>query len=112
MYVRVSLRGMLRLIRVDTLRRVHNVGFLAGRLICNFLTQYLNCFPKINTICIHRRRSNMTVLQKCLFGQIVTKCQFRAKWDGSYIKYASITLYRNQQFDEAFSLSNISPEYV
>ena len=32
MYIRVSLRGMLRLIRVDTLRRVHNVGFLAGRL--------------------------------------------------------------------------------
>ena len=24
---------MLRLIRIDTLRRVHNVGFLAGRLI-------------------------------------------------------------------------------
>ena len=33
MSVRVSLRGMLRLIRVDTLRRAHNVGFLAGRLI-------------------------------------------------------------------------------
>ena len=31
--VRVSLRGKLRLIRVDTLRRVHNVGILAGRLI-------------------------------------------------------------------------------
>ena len=33
MCVRVSLRGMLRLIRVDTKRRVHKVGFLAGRLI-------------------------------------------------------------------------------
>ena len=32
MSVRVNLRGMLRLIRVDTLRRVHNVGFLAERL--------------------------------------------------------------------------------
>ena len=32
MYIRVSLRGMLRLIRVDTLRRVHNVGFLTRRL--------------------------------------------------------------------------------
>ena len=31
MSARVSLRGML--IRVDTLRRVNNVGFLAGRLI-------------------------------------------------------------------------------
>ena len=30
--VRVSLHGMLRLIRVDTLYRVHNVGFLAGGL--------------------------------------------------------------------------------
>ena len=29
---RISLRGMLRLIRVDTLRRAHSVGFLAGRL--------------------------------------------------------------------------------
>ena len=34
MPVRVSLHGMLRLISVDTLRRVHNVGFLAERLIC------------------------------------------------------------------------------
>ena len=32
MSVRVSLRGMLKLIRVDSLRRAHNVGFLAGRL--------------------------------------------------------------------------------
>ena len=32
MSVRVRLRGMLRLIRVDNLRRVHNVGFLAGQL--------------------------------------------------------------------------------
>ena len=32
MSIRVSLRGMLRLTRVDTLRRVHNVGFSAGRL--------------------------------------------------------------------------------
>ena len=31
--VRVSQRSMLRLIRVVALRRVHNVGFLAGRLI-------------------------------------------------------------------------------
>ena len=29
----VRLRGMLRLIRVDTLRRNHYVGFLMGRLI-------------------------------------------------------------------------------
>ena len=33
MSILVSLRGMLRLIRIDTLRRVLNVGFLAGRLI-------------------------------------------------------------------------------
>ena len=31
---RVSLRDMLRLIWIDTLRRVHNVGFLADRLNC------------------------------------------------------------------------------
>ena len=29
MYIRFSLRGSLRLISVDTLRRIHNVGFLA-----------------------------------------------------------------------------------
>ena len=42
MSVRVSLRRMLRLINVDTLCRVHNVGFLAGRLIyvtCNNFNQ-------------------------------------------------------------------------
>ena len=33
MSARITLRNMLRLIRVDTLRRVDNVGFLAGRLI-------------------------------------------------------------------------------
>ena len=35
--VRVSLRGIFRLIRADTLRRVHNVGFLVGRLLCIYL---------------------------------------------------------------------------
>ena len=30
MSVRVSLPGMLRLIQVESLRRVHNVGFLWG----------------------------------------------------------------------------------
>ena len=33
MSVRVSLLGILTLIRVDTLRRVQNVGFLMDRLI-------------------------------------------------------------------------------
>ena len=36
MSIPVGLRGMLSLIRVDTLRRVHTVGFLAGRLIYKF----------------------------------------------------------------------------
>ena len=35
MSVRVSLRGMLRLSWVDTLRIDHNVGFLTERLICS-----------------------------------------------------------------------------
>ena len=30
----ISLRGLLRLIWVDTLRRVHNIGFLAERIKC------------------------------------------------------------------------------
>ena len=34
MSFRVSLRCILRMIRVDALRRVHNVGFLVGRFIC------------------------------------------------------------------------------
>ena len=33
MSARVSLRGMIWLMRVDTLNSDHNVGFLAGRLI-------------------------------------------------------------------------------
>ena len=33
MSVQVSQRGMLRLIQIDTLRRLHNVGFLVERLI-------------------------------------------------------------------------------
>ena len=32
MSIRVSLRGMHRLMRVDTLRKVHTVGFLVERL--------------------------------------------------------------------------------
>ena len=35
MSVRVSLHGMLRLIRVDPLRRVYNVGVLVERLSSN-----------------------------------------------------------------------------
>ena len=31
---RVSLRGMLRLVRGDTFHTVNNVGFIAGRFIC------------------------------------------------------------------------------
>ena len=34
-YVRFCLRGMRKLIRVDTLRRVTNVGFLVEQLIYN-----------------------------------------------------------------------------
>ena len=41
MCIRVSLCGMLRLIRVDTLRRVHTVGFLAGRFIYILLSTLL-----------------------------------------------------------------------
>ena len=36
MSVRVSLRGMLRLIRVDTLRRAHSACLLVERLIDRF----------------------------------------------------------------------------
>ena len=39
MSVRISLRGMLSLIRVDTLLNVHNVGFLVERLISYDLTK-------------------------------------------------------------------------
>ena len=41
MSIRVGLCVMLRLIRFDTLRRVYNVGFLAGRLIS--VLKYLCC---------------------------------------------------------------------
>ena len=58
MSVRVSLRGMLKLVQIDTLRRFHNVGFLLnglyvfhylcvsivlnnlGAIICKYLQNY------------------------------------------------------------------------
>ena len=46
MSVRVSLRRMLRLIRVDTLRRVRKVGFLAGRLI--YFISFYNIVSKLS----------------------------------------------------------------
>ena len=51
MSVRVSLRGILRLIRVDTLRRIHNVGFLVERFICLlFILLYSVVFNRQNTL--------------------------------------------------------------
>ena len=47
---RVSLRGMLRLIRVDTLRIVHNVGFPVERLIYLMdVTKYMYIFITFKT---------------------------------------------------------------
>ena len=56
MSVRVSLRGMLRLVRVDTLRRVQTVGFIAGRLISllhgsQSTVRYLSALP-VNMVLI------------------------------------------------------------
>ena len=59
MSIRVSLRGMLRLIRVDTLRRVHHVGFLAGTTH----TYDVNISAKENCIC--------RLFQTCLRGEVV-----------------------------------------
>ena len=54
MSIRVSLRGMLRLIRVDILRRVHTVGFLAGRLNCiTAFTDLLEEFKFLQRISLH-----------------------------------------------------------
>ena len=45
MSIRVSLRGMLRLIRGDTLRKVHNAGFLVQRLMyCEIVNILINDF--------------------------------------------------------------------
>ena len=41
MSARISLRGLRRLIWVDTLRRSHNVGFLAERLNYLFMMIYI-----------------------------------------------------------------------
>ena len=62
--VRVSLRGMLRLIRVDTLRRVHNVDFLVERLIYI----YIFILYAINKCSGHRsgHRSGLCKLQEHL----------------------------------------------
>ena len=44
MAIRVSLRG---LIRINTLRNVHNVGFLAKQVNCRFMLCF--CGPFFNT---------------------------------------------------------------
>ena len=51
--VRVSLPGILRQIRFDTLRRVHNVGFLLKRLKCLIILQWLGqCYIYLNAFLI------------------------------------------------------------
>ena len=55
MSVRISLRGMLRLIRFEILRRVNNVGFLARQLIlsnCEEELAYLSILPFQNFLII------------------------------------------------------------
>ena len=50
MSVRVSLRGMLRLVRVDILRRVHNVGFSRDGLNVHVsASAFLDCCDQLNT---------------------------------------------------------------
>ena len=57
--VRVNLRGMLRLIRVDTLRKVYSVGFLAGRLINNESNLRLQTFSMVSFHCPFSRHTAM-----------------------------------------------------
>ena len=44
--IRLSRRGMLMLIQIDTLRRVHNVGFLEGRLNYELHLDRVRCMIK------------------------------------------------------------------
>ena len=46
--VRISMFDMFRLIRVDTLRTVHNVGFIAGQLISDLISMDGLKAPSIN----------------------------------------------------------------
>ena len=57
MTVWVSLGGMLRLIRVDTLRRGHNAGFIAGRLNYSlfFLLSNIKCSHILFQLFISRK---------------------------------------------------------
>ena len=48
-YVRVSLRGVLMLIRIDTLRSVYNVGCIAGRL--NYWSECTDAQAAIDLFC-------------------------------------------------------------
>ena len=64
MSVRVSLRGMLRLIRVVNLRRVHNVGFfLVGRLI--FITKITGVVKQTCVFCFCLSKPLFT-LSECI----------------------------------------------
>ena len=72
MSILVSLCGMLRLIRVDTLRRDHNAGFLAGRLNC-VCAQVSNCMEQFKLgfmISINRMKEKMLGKQ-ILLGSLI-----------------------------------------
>ena len=50
MSIWVNLLGMLRLIRVDNSRRVHNVAFLAGRVISREFPVSFVIMPKTKSV--------------------------------------------------------------
>ena len=52
MSVRVCLRGILRLIRVDTLRLGHNVGILAEGLNYKEVLMLQVCYAEVDNSCI------------------------------------------------------------
>ena len=62
MSIRRSLRGMLRLIRVDTLRRVQKVCILAGRLICR------RCLTHLRQRSVRDHNLNQSAALSCLIG--------------------------------------------
>ena len=72
MSVRVSLRCMLRLISVDILRIVHNVGFLVGRLIC-FGTKWAEWLTEVQNS-VHQNFHQLLICPYVVYFMIVMSC--------------------------------------
>ena len=87
--VQVSMRGMLRPIRVDTLRRVHNAGFLVDRLIK---------WCQIDEAKTSHRKTLLEVCNSYSYCQNFTQCAFIPRSKYTFVLY----LFKKQPLTSCF----------